>query len=73
MDAYGNTHLIMLGGSTGGDLLRDGVDLSQIQVLSILPKAEDSRDAIVWTELNLPFLRPSSRGRSRVIPGRNHT
>lgn len=72
-DAYGNTHLIMVGGSTGGDLLRDGVDLNQIQVLSILTKAEEKSDVMVWTELSLPFLKSSSRGRQRVISGRNHT
>ena len=73
LDAYGNTHLLMLGGNTGRDLLRDGLDLNQIQVLSILKKAKESRDVMVWTELNLPFLKPSSRSRHRIIPGRNHT
>ena len=71
-DKYGNSHLFMVGGSNGGDLLRDGMDLNQIHVLSILPAIEKTKDVMVWTELVLPFVK-SSRGRSRRIPGRNHT
>jgi hypothetical protein len=65
-DEFGNTHLVMVGGSDGSDMIRDGRDYRQIHVLSVIrnPQTPEA-DTLVWSS---PPINASGQ-----VPGRCHT